>query len=143
MKTGLKLHSMVWLIGLTLTFGLSSCVVDGFGLEIGSGTDSYREYTNHLCRYVWVDEWETNGKFYHQELTFYPDQTGSDYMYIEDRWGRTESTYNFIWDWYDNFYTSIRLNYGRGDYSYIDGIRWGDRNFSCFFDNEAAYFTAY
>ena len=95
MKTGLKLHSMVWLIGLALTLGLSSCVVDGIGLQIGTGTDSYREYTSHLCRYVWVDEWEANGKFYHQELTFYPDQTGSDYMYIE------------------------------------------------FFDNEAAYFTAY
>lgn len=43
---------MVWLIGLTLTFGLSSCVVDGIGIEIGNGSEGYREYTDYLCRYV-------------------------------------------------------------------------------------------
>lgn len=66
------------------------------------------------------------------------------YIRIQDARGRWEEyTYTFTWDWYDAFYTSIRLNYGRGDYSYMDNIRLGEGRMECLLDGAAVCFYSY
>lgn len=77
-------------------------------------------------------------------LRFYTNGTGEDFIRIQDARGRWEEyTYTFTWDWYDAFYTSIRLNYGRDDYSYMDNIRLGEGRMECLLDGAAVCFYSY
>lgn len=46
-------------------------------------------------------------------------------------------------DWYDAFYTSIRLNYGGGDYSYMDHIQLGNGRLECQLDGAWVSFYNY
>ena len=88
---------------LSLIFTLSSCEYVGLGIEIGNGTNSYHESTDYLCSRIWTDEWtDEYGVYYYQEICFYPNNTGVDYLYSQDRYGnRQESSLNFGWDWWD------------------------------------------
>lgn len=58
---------------------------------------------------------------------------------------RTAYLCSYDWqdDWYDAFYTSIRLNYGGGDYSYMDNIRLGEGRMECLLDGAAVCFYSY
>ena len=110
---------MAMLVALTLAF--PSCNVE---MELGNNTLEYRERTAYLC--------------------FYTNGTGEDFIRIQDARGRWEEyTYTFTWDWYDAFYTSIRLNYGGGDYSYMDNIRLGEGRMECLLDGAAVCFYSY
>ena len=104
---------MAMLVALTLAF--PSCNVE---MELGNNTLEYRERTAYLCSYDWQDDWYDDYGLHHfQVLRFYTNGTGEDFIRIQDARGRWEEyTYTFTWDWYDAFYTSIRLNYGGGDY---------------------------
>ena len=106
------------------------------------GTNNYRERTDYLCSRIWVDEWyDDYDTYYYQELRFYPDNTGEDYLYKQDRYGnREESSLRFGWDWWNVSYTSLRLTY-RDGYSYMDNIQMGGNQLNCLFDNYPAYFT--
>ena len=121
---------------------LNACDHVSFGLEFGSGTNDYREATNYICSYVWTDEWRDDfGKYYYQEIRFFPDGRGEECMLTEDRFGfRQEARYAFVWDWWDTFYTSIRLTYGKGDYSYMENIRAERNRLECLYDGTPAYF---
>lgn len=112
---------MAMLVALTLAF--PSCNVE---MELGNNTLEYRERTAYLCSYDWQDDWYDDYGLHHfQMLRFYTNGTGEDFIRIQDAHGRWEEyTYTFTWDWYDAFYTSIRLNYGGGDYSYMDNSAW-------------------
>lgn len=135
-----RIHYMALLAVLILS--LPSCDVD---VEFGRHSLGYRENTEYLCRYVWVDEWiDDYGDSHYQELRFYPDNTGEDYIRVRDRYGFVqEYHYRFVWDWYDAFYESIRLDYGGGDYSYMDHIQMYDRRLDCMLDGYPAYFNGY
>lgn len=77
-------------------------------------------------------------------LRFYADGTGEDYLRVQDAYGRwDEYRYTFVWDWYDAFYTSIRLNYGGGDYSYMDHIQLGNGRLECQLDGAWVSFYNY
>lgn len=121
---------------------LNACDYVGFGIEFGTGTNEYREATAYLCSYLWTDEWvDDRGTRYYQELSFYPDGKGEDYIVSEDRFGfRQETRYAFVWDWWDTFCTSIRLTYGKGDYSYMENIRVERNRLECLYDGSPAYF---
>ena len=58
---------------------------------------------------------------------------------------RTAYLCSYDWqdDWYDYFYTRIRLNYGGGDYSYMDNIRLGEGRMECLLDGAAVCFYSY
>lgn len=135
-----KLYRIFFLTAMVLT--LASCEYAGIGIEFGNGTNSYRECTDYLCSRTWVEEWyDEYDTYYYQELRFYPDNTGTDYLYQEDRYGnRNESTMHFGWDWWNVSYTSIRIDYRNG-YSYMDNIQMGGNQLNCLFDNYPAYFT--
>ena len=70
------------------------------------------------------------------------NNTGEDYLYTQDRHGYIqESVYNFTWDWFNSMYTSIRLTYGPGDYSYMDNISMGGNRLNCLLDGQPVYFV--
>ena len=87
----------------------SSCQYAGIGIEIGNGTNNYREATYYLCSRTWVEEWtDSYGDFHRQELRFYDNNMGEDYVLTVDRRGfRKESSYTFVWDWYDANYPNL------------------------------------
>ena len=127
---------------VVMALTLSSCEEVQLDVDLDNGS-SYVDYsTDYLTSRVWVDEWEDEeGMLYHQELTFYPDRVGTDYMYTEDPWGyRTESSYNFYWSWKNSRCTTIKLKYGPGDYSYMEQISMGGNRLDCLFDGQRAYF---
>ena len=128
---------------LLMAFSLGSCDELEIDIDIDDDPISNVDYsTSYLTSRVWVDEWtDDKGVFYHQELTFYLDRVGTDYMYSEDRWGyRTESTYRFKWDWRNARCTEIRMKYGPGDYSYMDHIILGGNKLDCLLDGQPVYF---
>ena len=126
-----------------LSLMLNACDYVGFGLEFGTGSNNYREATDYLCSYIWTDEWTDDyGTYYYQEIRFYTDGKGEDYIASEDRFGfRQETRYAFAWDWWDAFYTSLRLTYGKGDYSYMENMRMERGRMECLYDGVPAYFT--
>ena len=123
-------------------FLFSSCDYIGVGIELGNGTNNYREATYYLCSRTWVEEWtDNNGDFHRQELRFYDNNTGEDYVLTVDNRGfRQEYSYTFVWDWYDAYYTSLRLKYGAKDYSYMDNMMMSSNRLECLLDGYPAYF---
>ena len=142
MKTKIvRMLKLLPVLIMAITF--TSCddvIVD---VELDGHSSEYVYHTDYLCSRVWVDEWHDDyGVFYHQELRFFNDHCGEDFMYTEDRWGkRTETSYTFVWDWRNSRYNSIRLKYAPGDYSYMEHISMGGNELTCLFDGQEAYFT--
>lgn len=141
MKTKV-LNILKFLPIVLMAFTLGSCEELELDIDLGGESSHVCYSTDYLTSRVWVDEWKDDeGMFYHQELRFYNDHVGSDYMYTEDRWGyRTESSYDFTWDWRNSSCTSIRMKYGRGDYSYMEHISMGGNRLDCLLDGQSAYF---
>ena len=138
-KVVYKLMMVIFLVG----FGISFTSCEGY-VEMGFDTvhDDYYEKTDYLCSRVWFDEWHDDfGVYYYQELRFYSNGRGEDYMYSVDHFGyKNERSYSFRWDWNNSVYTSIVLKYGGKDYSYMERIRMGGNKLDCLFDGEPAYF---
>ena len=139
-----KFYYIVAILSLIVT--LSSCEYVGLGIEFGNGPGDYRETTDYLCSRTWTDEWTDDyGIYYYQELRFYPDNTGIDYLYSEEdkpiqptkcvrlRLQSAQATQH------PSSYTSLRLNYG-SRYSYMDNIQMGGNQLNCLLDNYPAYF---
>ena len=127
---------------LLMAFTLGSCDELYLDVDLGGNSSEVSYYTEYLTSRLWVDEWkDNNGTFYHQEIRFYADGVGTDYLYSEDRLGyRNESSYDFTWNWKNSRCKSIRLKYGPGDYSYMDDIIMGGNTLDCIFDGQDAYF---
>lgn len=140
MKTKYKLYPLIAI--MALAFSLTSCERVGIDIEFGNTTNGYHEATGYLCSRPWSDEWyDNNGVYHYQELIFFPDHTGEDYMLTRDRYGYVqESSYTFAWDWYNSIYTSIRMKYGPRDFSYMDNIAMGGNQLNCLLDGEPVYF---
>ncbi len=141
MKTRLlNIFKFLPILMMALTF--ASCEGVFVDVEVDDTESNVHYSTKYLVSRVWVDEWtDNNDVFYHQEFSFYGDHVGTEYLYSEDRWGyRTESTYNFTWDWRDARCTEIRMKYGPGDYSYMEHIVLGDNRLDCLLDGQRAYF---
>lgn len=126
----------------SFAFVLTSCEEVNIGFEIGNNTNSYREATDFLCSRVWIDEWvDDYGSRHRQELRFDYNNLGQDYIMIVDRRGNIqEYTYNFVWDWFNSNYTSLRLKYGYDDYSYMDNMYMRNNMIECLLDGELVRF---
>ena len=142
MKT--RLFNILKLLPVVMmAFTLGACDDLEIDIEIEDQTESSVHYnTEYLTSRVWVDEWtDDDGIFYHQELCFYRNRVGTDYLYSEDRWGNCkESSYKFSWDWRNPRCTEIRMKYGPGDYSYMEHIMMGGNKLDCLLDGQPAYF---
>ena len=66
---------------------------------------------------------DVDGNRCRQELDFYLDRTGVDFIRVEYPNGHVETfEYYFRWNWENYAQTSIRMDYGRNDVSYLDDV---------------------
>lgn len=116
---------------------LTSCEV-----EIDSFYDNdnyggtYYSRSSDLCSRTWVSYYyDANGNRCRQELNFYLDRTGVDYIRVEYPRGKVEEfEYYFNWSWENYAQTSIRMAYGRDDVSFLDDVWIGGNRLSGYLD---------
>lgn len=129
------------LVSLLVT-GLAACEVevDTFYDDdnIGGG---YYNRSAELCSRTWVSEYlDIDGNPCRQELDFYLDRTGIDYILVRYPGGRYEEfEYHFRWSWENYAQSSLRMNYGSGDVSYLDDVYVGGNMLSGYLDGRNNY----
>lgn len=136
MKTNAFKYLGIALMALMM-ISLTSCEVeiDSFYDDdnIGGG---YYSRSSELCSRTWISYYrDADGNRCCQELDFYLDRTGVDYIRVEYRNGDVEVfEYNFRWNWENYAQTSIRMSYGAGDVSYLDDVYLGGNRLSGYLD---------
>lgn len=120
-----------------LMINLTSCEVeiDTFYDDdnIGGG---YYNRSSDLCSRTWVDTYrDSDGNYCRQELDFFLDRTGIDFLRIEYPDGYVETfEYKFRWSWENYAQTSLRMVYGPKDVSYLDDVYIGGNVLSGYLD---------
>lgn len=116
---------------------LTSCEVeiDSFYDDDNYG-GAYYSRSSDLCSRTWVSYYyDANGNRCRQELNFYLDRTGVDYIRVEYPRGKVEEfEYYFNWSWENYVQTSIRMAYGRDDVSFLDDVWIGGNRLSGYLD---------
>lgn len=116
---------------------LTSCEVeiDSFYDDDNYG-GTYYSRSSDLCSRTWVSYYyDANGNRCRQELNFYLDRTGVDYIRVEYPRGKVEEfEYYFNWSWENYAQTSIRMAYGRNDVSFLDDVWIGGNRLSGYLD---------
>lgn len=125
-----------------LLINLTSCQVevDTFNDNDNIGGEYYSR-SSKLCSRTWASFYR-NAEGYpcKQELDFYMDRTGVDYVRVEYPNGDVEVfEYKFRWNWDNYSQTSIRISYGPGDVSYFDNIYMGANTLSGYLDGNNNY----
>lgn len=102
--------------------GFASCEVSFYDDDDIGG--SYYEKSRALCSRIWADTFiDIDGNRCYQELTFYLDRHGEDYLRVEYPNGRVkENVYYFDWHWTDRSQYSLEMYYAPGDVSYLDDV---------------------
>ncbi len=121
----------------TIMVGFSSCEVE---LEVFFDTDQNselyysRSYT--LCNRTWVDYYyDSYGNRCRQEVAFFLDRTGIDRIRTEYPNGDVYiDEFSFKWRWENYDQTSIRMAYGPGDVSRLEGIHLRTNSLSGYLD---------
>lgn len=136
MKTNLLKYLKLALIAV-LMVNLTSCEIeiDTFCDDDNIGNNYYNR-TIDLTSRTWVSFYQdVDGNYCCQELDFYRDRTGVDYLRVEYPDGYVEIfEYCFCWNWENNAQTSIRMNYGPSDVSFLDDIYIGGNRLSGYLD---------
>lgn len=141
MKTKLFKYLRLALMAVLLV-NLTSCEVEVREFydrdDIGN---SYYNRSSELCSRTWVSfYWDANGNRCRQEWDFYMDRSGVDYLRVEYPNGAVETfEYSFRWNWENYAQSSIRMNYGAGDTSYLDNVYLGGNRLSGYLDGRNNY----
>lgn len=126
-----------WALIAVLMVSLTSCEVeiDSFYDDDNIG-NAYYSRSSELCSRTWVSFYrDAAGNRCRQELDFYLDRTGVDYIRVEYPNGRVEeSEYHFRWSWENYAQTSIRMVYGPRDVSYLDDVYIGGNRLNGYLD---------
>lgn len=112
-----------------VSLSFSSCTIE---VSDGYWDDGYydeNDYlrTKELCRNSWYDSYyDNNGIFCEQVFVFNIDRTGYELLYVYDIPGMQPALYKyqFSWKWTSGYYNDLEMYYGRGDYSYLEGIQF-------------------
>ena len=124
MKTLAFKYLKLFLLAVAMV-NLTSCEIeiDDFYDDDNIG-GSYYNKSLDLCSRTWADTfYDADGNYCYQELNFYLDRHGEDYIRVEYPNGRySESVYSFTWNWEDRSQYSLRMVYGPGDVSYLDDV---------------------
>lgn len=142
MKT--KIITLLKLLPVFLmVMAFTSCEEVHLDVDLDEGLCERDYRTEYLCSRTWEDKWhDRDGVFYRQELRFYGDYMGRDYLYSEDCDGYCEETvYEFAWDWRNASCTRLQMKYGPGDYSYMEEISMGGNKLACRLDGESVCFV--
>lgn len=141
MKTKALKYVKYLLIGI-LMVGFAACEaeVDVFYDDDGIG-NAYYHRSAELCSRTWVSEYrDADGNRCRQEIDFYLDRTGVDYILVKyPGGGYDEYEYHFRWSWENYAQTSIRMDYGYGDVSYLDDVYLGGNILSGYLDGRNNY----
>lgn len=145
MKTTIFRYLNLCLIAVAM-LGFTSCEVeiDGFFDDDGIG-DGYYNKSRELCSRTWVDTWyDSDGNYCYQELDFYLDRHGVDYIRVEYPGGRiTESEYHFDWNWDNYSQSTLRMRYGPGDVDYLYDVWIGGNKLSGYLNYRDNYVDYY
>ena len=141
MKTNVFKYFSLTLMAVMMV-SLVSCEVeiDSFYDDdnIGGG---YYARSSELCSRTWVSYyWDMDGNRCRQELDFFLDRTGIDYIRVEYPNGIVdEYEYGFRWSWENYAQTSIRMSYGPNDVSYLDDVYLGGNRLTGYLDRRNNY----
>lgn len=110
---------------------LTACevAIDGFYDDDGIG-GGYYDKSRTLCNRTWVRSYyNIDGNFCRQEIDFYLDRRGVDYIRIQyPNGGIYENEYRFTWNWENRSQSSLRMFYAPDDISYLDDVQlWTNR----------------
>lgn len=124
MKTTAFKYLKLTLLVLAMV-NLTACevAIDGF-YDNGNAGSGYYNKTRDLCSRTWVRYfYNIDGYYCRQEIDFYLDRTGIDYIRIQyPGGGFSENEYRFRWNWEDPEQTSLRMMYAPDDISYLDEV---------------------
>lgn len=136
MKTNTFRYLGIALMALMMV-SLTSCEIeiDSFYDDDNIG-GAYYNRSAELCSRTWVSFYrDMDGNYCRQELDYYLDRTGIDYLRVEYRDGSVEHfEYKFRWNWENNAQTSIRMVYGPKDVSYFDDVYIGGNRLNGYLD---------
>lgn len=125
-----------------LMVNLTSCEVeiDRF-FDDDNNSSGYYNRSSELCSRTWVSYYrDMDGNRCRQELDFFMDRSGIDYLEVEYSDGYVETfEYNFRWSWENNAQTSIRMAYKPNDVSFLDDVYIGGNRLSGYLDGRNNY----
>ena len=125
-----------------LMISLTSCEVeiDSF-YDDDNISGGYYNRSVDLCSRTWVSScWDIDGNYCRQELDFFLDRTGIDYLRVKYPNGYVEEfEYKFRWSWDNYAQTSIRMSYRPNDVSYLDDVYIGGNRLSGYLDGRNNY----
>lgn len=126
-----------WALMAVLMVGFTSCEVeiDSFYDDDNNGVGYYNRSAD-LCSRTWVSFYQdVDGNYCCQELDFFLDRTGIDYIQVEYPNGVvSRREYKFRWNWENYAQTSIRMVYAPNDVSYLDEVYIGGNRLSGYLD---------
>ena len=129
MKTLTFKYLKLFLLAVAM-INLTSCEIeiDDFYDDDNIG-GSYYNKSLDLCSRPWADTfYDADGNYCYQELNFYLDRHGEDYIRVEYPNGRySESVYSFTWNYLDDVWIrgNVLSGYLDGHDNYVDftGVR--------------------
>ncbi|WP_455583992.1 hypothetical protein [Bacteroides sp.] len=130
MKTkAFKYLKPVLLVLLMVNLAACEVAIDGFYDDdhIGGG---YYNKSRELCSRTWVRYYyNIDGYYCRQEIDFYLDRRGIDYIRVQYPNGRiSEYEYRFVWNWENPAQSSLCMVYAPDDVSHLDEVRiWGNQ----------------
>ncbi len=130
------------LLMVTIMAGLTACEVElGVFLDSDNNGSNYAARSRELCSRTWVDTYfDADGNRCRQELNYYLDRTGTDFIRIEYRDGGVYvNEYRFNWSWENYSQSSLRMHYGPGDDSYLENIELYWNSLSGYLDGWGNY----
>lgn len=124
-----------FLMVAALLLNLTSCETTVVFEDDDNIGGAYYAKSEALCYYVWQDVYEDqDGNECFQELTFFLNRTGEDYLRVVYPNGDYEEFVDkFVWNWEDREQYSLRMQYAPNDVSYYDDVRVRDNVLSGYF----------
>lgn len=120
---------------LMISFTSCEVKIDSF-YDDDNISGGYYNRSVDLCSRTWASSyWDIDGNYCRQELDFFLDRTGIDYIRVKYPNGYVEEfEYKFRWSWDNYAQTSIRMSYGPNDVSYLDDVYIGGNRLNGYLD---------
>ena len=120
---------------LMISFTSCEVEIDSF-YDDDNISGGYYNRSVDLCSRTWASSyWDIDGNYCRQELDFFLDRTGIDYIRVKYPNGYVEEfEYKFRWSWDNYAQTSICMSYGPNDVSYLDDVYIGGNRLSGYLD---------
>ena len=124
--------SVKYLVIAICTVLLCSCEID-----VSIGPEDENSANNALCQYGWYTNYtDFDDAHINHQIKFYTNGEGKEII-IRSLFGQADShEYFFNWYWVSDSYTSICMEYGENDISYLDHIFIQEYELTCVLNGE-------